>query len=467
MAQRGICSTCRKFRWLSRSGQCKPCGYPMGKCAECNRLGKIYVRGLCYLCYQHEQVVPKLKEIEVEFKPLTKYNGNLFALYLTYLRRYRLQYFHLGQSKDLSYLFQTESILPLTSWAQVYEYHEKFPLPNSKSKANGSAFIKVAYMLVELGVLPPREEDLSIQIKNLLKVFKDEELNRIKRFINDLRKTRCSEGSLRNYLVALKSLKEWQGEDLMLSADRRQIELYLDFQFGQGLTLSGVRSRWICLNKFFKWSLLSRLILVNPCENIQAHRPAPQLTVCSEEQIQKLLAFIKNPQSDPESAFLLSLLLFFGLKSEDLTHAKLTLQKDQLALNLRRKTLTKGRMYYNREESLRLPSKPPWFFHLQKRFYEKWLLHYQKVKKTYPNHPLLLPYSNHFNHSISGDVTQDRIQKASFSATGVAIPARVLRQTCGHIYSRKQDASMLARMGWSSQFAFHYTWLPRKYFTKK
>ena len=239
--------------------------------------------------------MPKLKEIEVEFKPLTKYNGNLFALYLTYLRRYRLQYFHLGQSRNLSYLFQTESIMPITSWGQVYEYHEKFPLPNNKSKANGSAFIKIAYMLVELGVLPPREEDLSIQIKNLLQVFKNEELNRIKRFINDLRRTRRSEDSLRNYLVALKSLKEWLGEsDSMLSADQRQIELYLDFQFGQGLGLSGVRSRWVCLNKFFKWGLLSRLILVNPCENIQVHRPAPQLTVCSEEQIQKLLVFIKT-----------------------------------------------------------------------------------------------------------------------------------------------------------------------------
>ena len=253
----------------------------------------------------------------------------------------------------------------------------------------------------------------------------------------------------------------------MLSADQRQIERYLDFQFSQGITLSGVRRSWIYLNKFFKWCVLSRLILVNPCENIQVHRPAPQLTVCSEEQIQKLLVFIKNPQSDPESAFLLSLLLFFGLKSEDLTYAKIALQKDQLVLNLRRKTLTKGRMYYNREESLRLPSKPPWFFKLQKRFYEKWLQHYQKIKKTYPNHPLLLPYSNHFNRSISGDVTQDRIQKAALSATGVAITARVLRQTCGHIYSRNQDASLLTRMGWSPQFAFHYTWLPRKYFTKK
>jgi predicted nuclease of restriction endonuclease-like (RecB) superfamily len=44
---------------------------------------------------------------------------------------------------------------------------------------------------------------------------------------------------------------------------------------------------------------------------------------------------------------------------------------------------------------------------------------------------------------------------------------RLLRQTCGHLHSMKQDASALSRLGWSSQFAFHYTWLLRVYFSPK
>jgi hypothetical protein len=470
MSRKGTCSLCHQYRWLnSYSGPCKPCSYPLGKCLACSELRKIYVQGHCYLCYQDQRVKEKLKSIESNFLPLNEYNRQLFDLYLTYVRRYRLQYIHVKQAQALVNLLQTEKISALLTWAQVHHWYQKYPLPNSKSKNNGSAFYKIGYMLQELGILPPKEDERHLQFNNLLNVFNDKELKWIQSFLRDLKKTKPSQSTQFDYLRILKyfkiRLEKYHPDVSLLQANQRQIELYIDELFAQGVHLSYVRKTRAYLNKVFKWCQLARLIHTNPCKNIIVRREPPQVTVCSEEQIKKLFAFVKNPSSSPEQAFLLSLILFFGLNTENLTHAKLSFQNDSLTLLLRRKALTKGKRYYNREESLHLPTKPPWFLKLQKRFYKKWLEHYEKIKKSYPNYQLTLPYHNHYNRTLHKHTVLKRVKKATLEATGVVIPPRVLKQTCAHIYSRNQDASLLSRLGWSPQFAFCYTWLPRRYFT--
>ena len=128
--------------------------------------------------------------------------------------------------------------------------------------------------------------------------------------------------------------------------------------------------------------------------------------------------------------------------------------------------MTKGRRYYNRHQILDLPTKPVWFLQLQKRFYANWQAHYRRVRKSFPQHPLLLPYNNRSNSVLNTDTVSERIKIATTLAIKTPVTAKVLRQTCGHIYSRNQDASLLTQLGWSPQFAFHYTWLPRRYFSK-
>ena len=162
---------------------------------------------------------------------------------------------------------------------------------------------------------------------------------------------------------------------------------------------------------------------------------------------------------------MLALILFYGMQIEDLRYAKIESFSEQLSLQLRRKPLSRGKRYYNRQSTLKLSQKPNWFLSLQKKFYLKWLEHYQKTKKSYPQHWLCLPYHYNYNRPLSYDTLHKRIQQATLAATGKTIPAKILRQTCGHIYSRNQDASVLTTLGWSPQFAFHYTWLPRQYYT--
>jgi hypothetical protein len=97
----------------------------------------------------------------------------------------------------------------------------------------------------------------------------------------------------------------------------------------------------------------------------------------------------------------------------------------------------------------------------------QWSTRFEKTKKTYPHHPLLLPYHGHYNRPICTHKVRERLKSATIAATGHYIPARILRQTCGHLYSKNGDASILSRIGWSPQFAFTYTWAPRTYFSPK
>lgn len=70
------------------------------------------------------------------------------------------------------------------------------------------------------------------------------------------------------------------------------------------------------------------------------------------------------------------------------------------------------------------------------------------------------------NNYLSRKTIHGRFQNATFEATGIEIPPKVVKQTCGHLHSQSGDASALSRLGWSNQFAFHYTWLPREIWTK-
>ena len=145
-------------------------------------------------------------------------------------------------------------------------------------------------------------------------------------------------------------------------------------------------------------------------------------------------------------------------------HAQVSQGESSLQLTLRRPKKTRGKKFYNREQILKLPSEPTWFLELQKRFTETWTEHRSKIKSPCLYAPLILPRNHHHNRPPSDTLVQRRINRATLAATGQPIPTRILRQTCGHIYSMNNDASMLSRLGWSTSFSFQYTWRPRCYF---
>lgn len=474
---KGICSLCGKHRWLGGKGRaCKPCAYPVGACTNCSKRRKLYVDELCYLCYQDRQIRNQLVDLESSLMPQSEYESYLFQLYLTYIRRYLLRYAHLNQAQRLSVVLRTYSIKPLLSWMQIYKWAQQHPLPHRLPSPNGCAWTKIGYMLQELGVLPPRTEETGRQFDSLRSSIYLKNWKRIEPFLFSLRGLANTETSLIRYLFIIRGLQRFldpfgNEQTDLLSVNEIQIRGFLDHlrQSSQTSSAKYLRSTLLRLSKFYRFCYQEKWILCNPCERIKVSREAAKLTVCSPEQIAQLEAFVKNPASDPEHAILICLILFFGLKTEDLAFASLQVQtNNSFAILLRRKARSRGRHFYHRPQLLQLPAQPKWFFDLQKRFYEVWLEFYSQVKKTYPHYPLVLCRNYRANRPLSADTISQRIQEATRAATGsVEIPPSILRQTCGHLHSQNQDASLLSRLGWSPEFAFHYTWLPRAYYVPK
>jgi len=467
---KGICPVCRRFRWLGGKGRvCKPCGYPIKACVKCGNVRKIYVRELCYTCFENEKTREKLANIEGDFITPYEYSGYLFALYLQYTRRFNVHYFHVKQTRALATLLSQNPIEPILSWMQIYELEKKYPIAHREGRKafKGHAFFKIGYMLQELGVLPPRHDEQGRQFQSLLSVFDEKNLVSINLFVSYLRNSNQAETTIVDYLAKLRDLYLWLKAHYpnasLLEVNYTIFAKYLDSALEKN---SNPHYRWgiyFELGRFYRFLQSKRLILSNPCGNITLSRPQAKLCVVDEADYKLLLAFIQNPATNPESAILLSVILFFGFTTEDVIHAQISFH-DSLHLTLRRQRRTRGRRFYNREQLLKLPTEPRWFFDLQKRFYEQWKLHRKKIKSPYPYAPLLLPHNYQHNRPLSGTIVLRKIMNATRAATGHLVPARILRQTCGHIHSLNQDASLLSHLGWSTQFAFHYTWLPRVYF---
>lgn len=470
MSRKGICKVCHQLRWISsRKEICRPCGYSYGACSNCYNERKIYVNGLCYMCYQDKKVRTAIDEIEAAFNPDSDYNKHIFNLYLTYIRRYKLQYFHMKQASELSKILTEISLEKILKWEDVYTLHSKYKLFQARKR--GSAFLKVGYMLQELGVLPPRSEEFSHRIKRQLAAFDSESMKIIVPYIHMYKTSKRSDSTIMDHIYSLKNFISWCEDNndrfVFLSVNENTIKAHLIFLHSNKHNLKYIRDALGHIKCFYRYCKYKKLILVDPAKNIRLSREPGRLCVCSEDHIHRLFTYIKNPNSDPECAMLISLILIWGLINEDLVHAKLAVNSNTLSIILRQKRLTKGKRYYNREQVLTLPQKPTWFYDLQKRFYIHWLKKYEKTKKSFPNYSLLLPYHKNYNRPLSKGTITKRVCRATFAATGLSIPPKILKQTCGFIHSRQGDASILSTLGWSQGFSFAYTCLPITYFKEK
>lgn len=461
---KALCPVCRNYRWCGGKNRvCKPCAYPMGTCLKCASLRKIYVEGLCYICYEDRQVREKLNPLGRLLTP-NPYPPFLFDLYLIYIRRYNLKYHHLRQAIKLKAILNQNPPETFKSWLQVYEYDEKYPLPHKPNTKKGHAILKIGFMLQELGVLPPKEEELGRQIKNLLATFSTQEQTYISDFLQSLKTRQREQATLRHCLTTLKNFKLWLGPQDLLLVNQQTIEDYLQSLVEKNGKPSYVRTAFCSLNQTYRYLKYKKLVLVSPCQKITLSRLPMKLCIASEKQVEELVRFIKHPDSSPEHALILALVLFFALTPRQLAQSQCLVQSDCLSLILRRKPTSYGKHFYNREQTLKLPQSPIWFRKLQKKFIEHWQNEYEKTKKTYPYKPLLLPRHRNYNRPLNSDEARERIKEATLQATGHYVPPRILRQTCGHLYCKDGDASILSRMGWSPQFSFCYTWLPRTFF---
>lgn len=321
-------------------------------------------------------------------------------------------------------------------------------------------------MLQELGILGPKRDERAYWIEKSLKNFPEDIRSDVTSYINRLKQLKMADNTLQNHIRYLRNYFLWLDsvypQISVLSVTEAKVVEYAGFLQTRSEKIQFLRHNILGIRRFYAWLVYCKRIDKNPCANLNPARAQQKINICSDEQIKGLMKYVADLESDAEGAFLISLILFYGLTTEDLQNAKLDVADDHLVIVFERPRRTYGRHFYNRDEVLRLPKKPDWFAGLQQRFHRLWQARYRATKKTFPCRRLNLPEHHHYTRPLSHTLVVERIYAATVAATGSCIPPKVLRQTCGHLYSQNGDGSLLSRLGWSPQFAFHYTWLPRK-----
>lgn len=472
MSRRALCATCGKDRWLDRHTSCRTCRQPRGICSECDLDARLVARGLCYCCYQHGQVSAYLDELEAVFRPKSSYNQEIFALYLKYVRRYRLQYCHKFQVQKLKDLLEHDAWPTLRSWSDVYRLSQRFCLMHHNGKGNGCAVKKVGYMLQELGVLAAKDDDLRYLIEQAIAVFRPEIKTQVVSFATWLEKSGRAEATVVSNLNHLKRFDSWlcaAYPDVQWQAvTGKQICEHLDAFAALGLRPSRTRDAALVIGRFYRWLKLNRQVFQNPTEKFAVvSRGRQRLVVLAPCESRALIHFIQDESTPPEDAVLLALIMFFALRTEDLMHATIDTTGGVMAIALRRRRRSAGRHYFNRDQVLNLPRTPVWFAQLQDRFLDHWRDQYARTKVSYPVQRLFLPRNGRYNRSLSERTIVDRVYAATQKAINRPVPPSVLRQTSGDLHTKAGDGSLLTVLGWSPQFAFAYTWLPREIFTAR
>lgn len=473
--RRGFCVKCNRERSNVCSSLCRYCQSRIATCEKCQKVKRIYrsKSNLCPGCLLDLRYRRQLLSLEKDWSPKTQYNKHIFDLYLTYIRRFQMCHYHIRQTKELQAILTKTGIEPLLSWHRVRQVIKGHP--GTGSKRLGCPFTKIGHMLEELGVLPPLREDLQLQTETQLAKLSKPLRPLATDFLEALARSGRTPRTRLYHLYGLQKFENWarsnaSGADLF-TATPRVLEDY--FVHLRKLKKDAPSSRqyistvYVRLNAFFRYCICQRKILSNPCDKIQVSFPPLRIHICSPGDLRKLHAYIKSPKANPELALLLALTLFHGLGNEELRFAQLSepFASGRVNLTFRRRPRSYGRRYYNRQQSLRLPLEPAWFARLQKNFLAVWRQCYAETKTTYPRYSLILPRTKEHNRPVNPDAVRNLMERATRAATGISIPIRVLRQTCGHLHTNHRDATPLQQLGWSPQYSSKYPWYNRTYYS--
>lgn len=439
-------------------------------CYHCADTRFLYLNGLCWRCYQELVAGATIRRIEADFKPASDYNAYIFDLFLKYIRRYQINFLFAGQARILSRLLEKMPLTPFASWKDIYDLQAQnvFDLDAKNLKVLkqfGCPLIKIGYMLEELGAIGSRSDMTSRVLESLVKHFEGDLRTTVLEFADFLRQRGRTERAVINYLKEIKSLKKWlagsDGNQAVTALNGPQAGKYLSFIQKNAPSPHVVYRIFCSLNVFYRYLLNKKRIFQNPFEKIRVTKPISSHRVCTPQQIKQLKAFTKNPSAEPELAMLIALALFWGLTLEELAFASIDFDKDQMRIILREKKRTFQNSHARKD--IVLPKSPKWLLSLQKRFYERWKEKYSKLKQTFPRTPLFIRSTGYYNRAVSRTWIESRIFQATEIATGRRINPSVLRQTCGYIFVKGNDGSLLRELGWSRETAFNYTWMPIRY----
>ena len=462
------CSNCGAVHQTGRLVDlCNDCLNKHRACSVCGQVKWIRhkIPPRCHDCNRKLLVALNYGQLEKNFRPLTEYNGVLFGLYMKYMRGMAKADVHYLQARQMTSWLETRSIPRLSSWSDIREqsrlFHEKHPYQMFR----GRPFVRIGYLLTEIGALPTNYEERAFQIETQMNRISAKQRPCIEKYVMSLRKRRCTNRTIQLTISTVANLFSWLEKRGLVDPFSITVpitEEYLTYlKAERNYKMRSMESFQYTLRRFYEWCRLERLILTNPWSKPRDGSRSNWVTICTEAQFKKLTAFIRSPDSDPEGALLLSLILFYGLTKDDLRFATIKIQDNRLTIVLKRQPRSRGKSFHNRHAEIVWPESSVWCRNLQLRFLRSWKNSFQAGANPLGTPLLLLPKSYLSAKPCGREKVRELVLSLTEKVTGRPIPSNVLRQTCAHIHSMRGDASILTTLGWSRITAFRYSWAPR------
>lgn len=437
------------------------------KCQVCFEIKKLQTKTLCTWCYERTLAGTRIETTCKTFKPASEYNNYLFENFIRYIKRYALRSKSAQQTEAMARLLGSTPLEPIKGWSDIYALKQHHPpeLPRKSLVKDGHPYHKLGYMLEELGVISPRAEMLDRRIKTQLERFAPQDRQAVEKFISWVQNQKCKTKNIVENLRPLACLDEWarKRKKTLFNIEPKDYTDYVAELRTQFRSQTSATQAHYRIARFYRWLVAEKQLAKSPAQNLKMPLHPKRHIVCSAEDLKKLSRFIRNQSSDPEQAFVLALVLTWGLTYDELLFAQLDLTGGRLSIVLRAKELTYQKRTV-RPQVIALPPSPKWFKQLSERYLVHWQRHYKLVKRTTARQPLLVTHNHQYNRPVSREWLRKRILKATTQATGKAIPATVLRKTCASLYVKHNDASMLRALGWSKTAAFTYVWTPKVIF---
>jgi hypothetical protein len=418
---------------------------------------------LCNGCYVNARYKMKVAVIERESLFKHKYNGHLFALYLIYIRRFKIKLAHVRATRLLSSYLQIENVDPILTWVDVKSVAGAFTKSCSIEKFKGGSPIeKIGYMLQELGVIGYRDENHDVHLQSLLAKQGESLARLLGLYSESMIRSRRTPRSAHMTVYTLILFNLWMSTEFgaagFLTVNQQMICRYLE--------IHPSAERFGILHKFYRWLKFKKLILVDPFDGLNTFHRAKSLEILSDDMVQRLHRFIRATNSNSEYALMLALVLFWGLTAESLAYAQIALAND-LTINLYQKPLSYRRKRPGRAKQLLLPQEPRWLNELQKRFLIGWQGRLEKLPNGFGLRPLIMGKQLRSARPLRPLAVQKRFYEATQAACGMKIPMSIVRRTGAHLFTRKLgEASILREFGWSADYSFDFLWMPRKLFTE-
>jgi site-specific recombinase XerD len=433
-------------------------------CEICNKEKKFITHDkFCFECDIDRRYKAKIESNKSIFIPKSPYNKKLYELYLKYINRYQLKPQHYRATIKIQKFLSDTEVKPFKSWTDVTLLSRKFKEQHGET-TTGCPIEKIGRMLQELSVLPIREVDLEIYLLQEINEWNINDQVLAKRYVKVLRKQRRTIGSAMYTLKIIRSFIVW------LESEGRGSSLFtaqelIARSYCEQLVIGSVEVNARVLSKFFRWAIREKLTFINPFAGIKTPNRFAALQICDDQQIRQFEKFLKHKDSDPELALIMALVLYWGFTAKNLAWATLEIAEfGQLKIILHREELSYRNKQYRRKQVLLLPTGSKWFLDLQKRYGELWQSRYDKVKKDFPLHPLILHKQGRYNRPLRTLAISKRFAQATQLASGLSIPLNIVRRTCGHIHSIQGDAGILTELGWSKDYSFDFMWRPRRLF---